>query len=226
VKDGEELVALAAKNKKTLMIDHLLHYHPAVIKLKELLGRGEIGDIQYIYSNRLSIGKFRNEENILWSFAPHDVSVILSLVMQEPREVKAFGEAYLQKGIYDTTLTTIVFNEKLKAHIFVNWLHPFKEQKLVVIGTKNMAVFDDQSNDKLVLYPHKVNWVSGMPVASKAAHNVVEIGTEEPLEKACRHFLDCAKTGKTPLTDGEEALRVLRVLNYAEEALERNKDGK
>lgn len=226
VKDGEELVKIARQNKRILMVDHLLQYHPALIKLKEIVENGVIGDIRYIYSNRLSIGKFRKEENILWSFAPHDVSVILSLVKQMPKEVEAFGGVYLQKGVYDTTLTTLVFDGGLRAHIFVNWLHPFKEQKLVVIGTKNMAVFDDQSQDKLVLYPHKVNWVKGIPVASKAPHKSVKTGSEEPLENACRHFLSCIDARKTPLTDGEEALRVLRVLNRTEEALKRKKYGK
>lgn len=223
VKDGEELVKTAGQNKRILMIDHLLQYHPALAKLKEIVEDGVIGDLQYIYSNRLSIGRFRKEENILWSFAPHDVSVILSLVKQMPKEVEAFGGVYLQRGIYDTTLTTLAFDEGLKAHIFVNWLHPFKEQKLVVIGTKNMAVFDDQSQDKLVLYPHKVNWVKGIPVASKAPHKSVKIDFEEPLENACRHFLSCIDKRNPPLTDGEEALRVLRVLNRMEEALKRKK---
>jgi UDP-2-acetamido-3-amino-2,3-dideoxy-glucuronate N-acetyltransferase len=226
LKEALELVRLAGKKKRILMIDHLLQYHPAIIKLKSIINEGILGAIQYIYSNRLSIGKFRKEENILWSFAPHDISVILSLVGKMPIRVDAFGEAYLQKDIYDTTLTTLVFNDKLKAHIFVNWLHPFKEQKLVVIGTRNMAVFDDQSEEKLVLFPHKVKWVNGMPIASKAPHNAVKISSEEPLEKACSHFLNCVRKRKKPITDGREALRVLEVLNSAQNALERNNNEK
>ena len=122
--------------------------------MKELISSGELGKIQYIYSNRLNIGKLRTEENILWSFAPHDISVMLMLLDEEPIRVRAFGGDYLNKGIYDTTLTTIEFRNGVKGHIFVSWLHPYKEQKLVVVGSKAMAVFDDVSKEKLFLYPH------------------------------------------------------------------------
>lgn len=223
LREAEELVSLARQKRSVLMVDHLLQYHPAIETLKQMVEKGSLGAIQYVYSNRLSIGIFRKEENILWSFAPHDISVILSLVRKMPYKVDAFGEAYLQKNVYDTTLTTLVFRHNLKAHIFVNWLHPFKEQKLVVIGTKNMAVFDDQSNEKLVLYPHRVEWKNGMPVASKAPHKVVPINAEEPLKRACEHFIECIKTRKRPLTDGKEALKVMRVLHKAQIALEKKK---
>ena len=221
-KEGETLVDIAEKKKKILMVDHILHYHPAVIKLKEMIRSGDLGAIQYIYSNRLNIGKFRKEENILWSFAPHDISLILALAGKMPQSVVAFGEAYLQKEIYDSTLTTLVFGDKMKAHIFVSWLHPFKEQKLVVIGTKNMAVFDDQAEHKLVMYPHKVKWVEGIPVADKAEHHPVTLSKEEPLEATCRHFIECIECRKQPLTNGREALNVLKVLNEAQKSLERN----
>ena len=222
VEEGEELVKLADRKKRILMVDHLLQYHPAIIKLKKMVDSGELGDLQYIYSNRLNIGKFRKEENILWSFAPHDISVILTLVGRMPLAVRAFGEAYLQKNIYDTTVTTLVFGDKLKAHIFVNWLHPFKEQKLVVIGAKNMAVFDDQGKDKLVIYAHKVKWINGIPIAAKAACRSISIDSDEPLQKACKHFINCIKKRILPLTNGEEALRVLKVLNDAQISLEGN----
>jgi len=218
LKSGRDLVKLADRYKRILMVDHLLLYHPAVIKLKRMISSGKLGDIQYIYSNRLSIGKFRREENILWSFAPHDVSVILSLTGKMPTKVRTFGEAYLQPRIYDTTLTTLSFDGKLKAHIFVNWLHPFKEQKLVVIGTKNMAVFNDRIADKLILYPHKVKWVGGMPMAAKAPHKVISLPAHEPLKNACRHFIARLKDRKKPLTDGREGVRVLKVLQRAQEA--------
>ncbi|MDA8326923.1 MAG: Gfo/Idh/MocA family oxidoreductase, partial [Nitrospiraceae bacterium] len=152
VKEGEELVRLAREAGRVLMVGHILQYHPAVIKLKELVSAGELGKMQYIYSNRLNIGKLRTEENILWSFAPHDISVILMLLGQEgPVDVKAFGGDYLNKGIYDTTLTALEFSNGVIGHIFVSWLHPFKEQKLVVVGSKAMAVFDDVSKEKLFL---------------------------------------------------------------------------
>ncbi len=153
--NGKELVALAQKKNKILMVGHILQYHPAIIKLKEIVKKGELGKVQYIYSNRLNIGKLRVEENILWSFAPHDISVILEFMEEEPSKINSFGESYLSKGIYDVTLTTLEFKNKVKAHIFVSWLHPFKEQKLIIVGSKAMAVFDDLTKEKLFIYPHQ-----------------------------------------------------------------------
>jgi UDP-2-acetamido-3-amino-2,3-dideoxy-glucuronate N-acetyltransferase len=157
VDEGEELVELAEDKQLTLMVGHILQYHPAVIRLKELVDKGELGKIQYLYSNRLNIGKIRAEENILWSFAPHDISVILMLLGEMPQTVYAAGGTYLQKQIPDTTLTTLDFPSGVRAHIFVSWLHPFKEQKLVVVGDKKMAVFDDVTEEKLLL---KQSWSS------------------------------------------------------------------
>jgi len=223
VKEAEDLVKIVDKSKRILMIDHILQYHPEVIKLKELIDNGDLGRIQYIYSNRLNIGKLRREENILWSFAPHDISVIMFLISKTPHKVTAFGEAYLQEGIYDTTVTNLSFSDKLKAHIFVSWLHPFKEQKLVVIGTKNMAVFNDvEEKNKLVLYPHKVEWVGQIPVASKAEAQVVSLESKEPLKEACLHFIDCITRRLQPKTDAKEALSVLKVLQQAQQCLDRS----
>jgi len=223
LKEGEKLVKLAKERKRVLMVDHILQYHPAVVKLEDLIAKGELGEIQYIYSNRLNIGKLRKEENILWSFAPHDISVILQLVGEFPKKITAFGEAYLQKDIYDTTITILDFRENLKAHIFVSWLHPFKEQKLVVVGSKKMAVFDDLSEDKLILYPHKISWENGVPVASKGVGERISLEKKEPLGESCKHFLDCIDKRETPLTDGEEAFRVLKVLQQAQDSLDANR---
>jgi UDP-2-acetamido-3-amino-2,3-dideoxy-glucuronate N-acetyltransferase len=219
VEEGAELVALAQQKKRILMVGHVLHYHPAVIKLKELIDSGELGKIQYLYSNRLNIGKIRAEENILWSFAPHDISVILMLLGEMPETVYATGGAYLQDQIPDTTLTTLDFPRGVKCHIFVSWLYPFKEKTLVVVGDKQMAVFDDVSPDKLVLYPHKIEWLRRLPVAAKAEGEVVPVDAEEPLRAECQHFLDCVTTGNPPKTDGNEGLRVLQVLQSSQESL-------
>lgn len=222
VKEAAELVDLAGKENKILMVGHILQYHPAVIKLKELISSGELGKIQYIYSNRLNIGKLRTEENILWSFAPHDISVILSLIDEEPVRVSAFGGDYLSNGIYDTTMTAIEFRNNVKSHIFVSWLHPFKEQKLVVVGSKAMVVFDDISKEKLFIYPHKIKWQNGkIPVAQKADYQTVEIDKKEPLREELSHFVDCVLTRKQPQTDGHEGLKVLKVLELAEAHLSR-----
>lgn len=220
VKEGEYLVGLAERDKRVLMVGHILQYHPAIIKLKELISKGALGKIQYIYSNRLNIGKLRIEENILWSFAPHDISVILMLLGEEPIMVTANGGDYLSKGIYDTTLTLLEFRNGVKGHIFVSWLHPYKEQKLIIVGSKAMAVFDDVSKEKLCLYPHKIEWKDGkMPVAQKAEHEVIPIEEGEPLRLELIHFIECVKENKRPLTDGDEGLRVLKILEAAEVAL-------
>ena len=221
--DGQQLVGLAEQNQLTLMVGHILYYHTAVIKLKELIESGELGKIQYLYSNRLNIGKIRAEENILWSFAPHDISVILMLLGEMPETVYATGGSYLQHQIPDTTLTALDFPSGVKAHIFVSWLHPFKEQKLVVVGDKKMAVFDDVSQKKLLLYSHKIQWLQRIPVASKTDAEVVRLRRMgEPLRAECQHFLECIAKGQSPKTDGREGLRVLRVLQASQESLDRN----
>ncbi len=218
--DGKELVELAKERKKILMVGHILQYHPAVRKLKELIEKGELGKIQYIYSNRLNIGRLRVEENILWSFAPHDISVILMLIGDQPIAVSGVGAAYLNEGIYDVTLTTLEFKNKVKAHIFVSWLHPFKEQKLVIVGSKAMAVFDDLTKEKLFVYPHRIEWEKGkIPVAHKAEYYCVPIEEGEPLQEEMRHFIQCIQERKSPITDGEEGLAVLKVLEEAEKAI-------
>ncbi|MFH1594095.1 MAG: Gfo/Idh/MocA family oxidoreductase [Candidatus Omnitrophota bacterium] len=220
VEEGEDLVKMADQLKRILMVGHILQYHSAVARLKELIDKGEMGKIQYIYSNRLNMGKIRTEENILWSFAPHDISVILELLSEEPISVSSKGGNYLQKAISDITLTNLDFPSGTKAHIFVSWLHPVKDQKLVVIGDKKMAVFDDQTKEKLFLYPHSINWINRVPVVNKAEAEVVPLDLEEPLKVECQHFLDCIVTRVTPVTDGREGLRVLKILNASQESLD------
>lgn len=219
-KEGEELVSLAKKTGCILMVGHILQYHPAVTKLKEMVALGQLGKICYIYSNRLNIGKLRTEENILWSFAPHDISVILMLLEEEPARVSAFGGDYLNPGIHDVTLTLLEFRNGIKAHVYVSWLHPYKEQKLIIVGSKAMAVFDDVSKEKLFLYPHSVEWKNGkIPIAQKADFKVIPVRDAEPLRLELEHFIHCMVTRETPKTDGIEGLRVLRVLEKAENSL-------
>src|SRR5437870_9391612 len=226
VPEGEKLVALARDRKRVLMVGHLLWYHPVILKLKELIDSGELGRIQYIYSNRLNLGKIRREENILWSFAPHDISVILGLLGEMPELVQAQGGNYLHQRIADVTVSLLSFPSGVKAHIFVSWLHPFKEQKLIVVGDRKMAVFDDvEKKDKLLLYPHSIDWKNHIPVANKAEAQRVAYETEEPLRAECMHFLDCVRTRSQPRTDAEEGLRVLKVLQQCQDALERKAEG-
>lgn len=219
VEDGEKLVELAQERKLIMMVGHILAYHPAVIKLKEMIVQGELGRIQYIYSNRLNLGKIRTEENILWSFAPHDISTILMLLNEMPIEITASGGNYLNASIADVTITAMKFPTGVRAHIFVSWLHPYKEQKLVVVGEKKMAVFDDTVKDKLTIYPHRVDWVERSPVPHKGEPLVMPITSEEPLRQECQHFLDCIANRTKPRTDGEEGLRVLKVLSACSRSL-------
>jgi len=223
-KEGQELIELAEEKQKILMVGHLLNYHPAIIKLKELIHLGKLGEIQYIYSNRLNIGKIRTEENVLWSFAPHDISIIINLLNQEPINIDSFGQSYINSNIYDVTLTILEFPGKVRAHIFVSWLHPYKEQKLVVVGSQAMAVFDDQSTEKLSLYYHKVENHNGIIVEKKAPKEVIDIDPSEPLKLELQHFIECINSRKTPLTDGKEALRVLKILEEAQMKLSQKQE--
>jgi UDP-2-acetamido-3-amino-2,3-dideoxy-glucuronate N-acetyltransferase len=183
---------------------------------------GALGRIDYIYSHRLNLGKIRREENILWSFAPHDISMILALAGESPARVLATGGCYLHQRIADVTTTHLEFASGLQAHVFVSWLHPFKEQKLVVVGERKMAVFDDTLPwaDKLLLYPHRIDWQNNLPVPVKAEAERPVIGEAEPLRQECVHFLECVATGKPPVTDGAEGLRVLQVLKAAQRSLD------
>jgi UDP-2-acetamido-3-amino-2,3-dideoxy-glucuronate N-acetyltransferase len=222
--DGEKLVRLAAQKQKTLFVGHILHYHAAVIRLKEMIKTGKIGRLQYIYSRRLSLGKIRREENILWSFAPHDISIILSLTGEEPSYIDSVGSNFLHARIADVTMTNLKFPSGIGAHIFVSWLNPYKEQKLVIVGSSGMLVFDDTEpiETKLVLYPHTINWQNGLPVPNKAESVAIDLKDiwEEPLKAECKAFLDAIKTNTKPLTSGEEGLKVLKVLELSQHSLE------
>ena len=220
VEHAEELTQLAQKTGRVLMVGHLLQYHPAIQKLKSLIREGALGKVQYIYSSRLNFGKLRTEENILWSFAPHDISAILCLLGEEPTSIAAHGGNYLNANVADVTLTSCNFASGVTAHIFVSWLHPFKEQKLVVVGDRQMAVFDDMQTDrKLVLYPHKIEWLDRHPIAKRSEGQVVPLPALEPLRLECLHFLECISTRQTPNTDGNNGVRVLRILNASERSL-------
>lgn len=224
VLDAERVCAAGAETGRVVMVGHLLQYHPVFLSLAEIVSEGRLGRIEYLYSNRLNLGRFRREENILWSFAPHDISMILALVGSEPNDVSAVGSWPLHRDIADVTTTHLSFPGGEQAHVFVSWLHPFKEQKLVVVGDRGMAVFDDREpwESKLTLYAHKIDWREGIPEPVRAQAQAIPVKEGEPLEAECRHFLDCVATGTTPRTDGQEGLRVLRVLQAAEHSLNRN----
>jgi UDP-2-acetamido-3-amino-2,3-dideoxy-glucuronate N-acetyltransferase len=220
--EGLKLVELAKTQEAVLMVGHILEYHPAVALLKQIVQRGELGRILYLYSNRLNLGKVRQEENILWSFAPHDISVICSLIGCEPIEVSASGGSYLQKGIADVTVTNLLFPDGIRAHIFVSWLHPYKEQRLVVVGDRRMAVFDDTAREgKLKIYDKGIEWQSGLPVPRQTSETTLFFEELEPLRLECEHFLKRVIDRQQPLTSGESALTVLKILEGCQISLER-----
>jgi UDP-2-acetamido-3-amino-2,3-dideoxy-glucuronate N-acetyltransferase len=221
--EAAALTELAERSGRILMTGHLLEYHPAVIRLQEMVEDNTLGRIEYIYSNRLNMGKVRREENALWSFAPHDISVMLLLLKQMPIQVTATGGTYLQPNIADVTVSTMLFDRGVRAHLFVSWLHPYKEQKLVVVGERRMAVFDDvKKTDKLQVYDKRVDLVNGHFVAEKPAARTVDFPSVEPLTEECRHFLECIETRRTPKSDGRDGWRVLKVLEACQRSLGMN----
>jgi len=216
--DAQSTVSLAQTRGRVLMVGHVLEYHPAIERIRELVESGQIGKVRYIYSNRLNLGKIRREENILWSFAPHDIAVILRLVGALPFQVVAAGGAYIQPNIADVTVTQLLFDSGIAAHIFVSWLNPFKEQKLVVVGSQKMLTFDDVRKE-LVLHDQRVDVDASGPVAVRGDGMAIPFSAEEPLQRECLAFLEAMRTRTPPLTDGASALRVQRVLAAAQRSL-------
>ena len=227
VSDGEKLVEAAEKANCILMVGHIMVYHPATIFLKSQIDSGELGRVYYLYASRVNLGKVREIENALWSFAPHDISIILYLLEKDPVRVTATGSAYLQPGIEDVTFTTLHFGDGAMAHIHVSWLDPHKDRKLVVVGSKKMAVFDDsQASEKIRLYDKGVATrqdyeTYGEYLSIRTGDiRIPQIKSSEPLAEECRHFLHCIEKRERPRSDGVEGLRVLRVLDAAQKSLE------
>jgi UDP-2-acetamido-3-amino-2,3-dideoxy-glucuronate N-acetyltransferase len=221
VAEGEELVRLAERQARVLMVGHLLEYHPAVTRLRELVRDGTLGRLRYVYSSRLNHGRIRTEESALWSFAPHDVHVILRLLGEQPEAVACHGGHYVQRGVADVTMTVLSFASGVRAHVFVSWLHPFKEQKLVVVGERQMAVFDDtRREEKLQLFPHRIDWVDQVPVAIKVRGETVAVPGIEPLGEECRHLVACLASRGRPASDGASGVAVLRVLEACQASLD------
>jgi UDP-2-acetamido-3-amino-2,3-dideoxy-glucuronate N-acetyltransferase len=220
--EATELVALAQSMNLRLMVGHVLRYHSAFKKLETLVNDGSFGRVEYIYSNRLNFGTFRGEEDILWSFCPHDISMILGLVGSEPHGVAAFSVNHPPNKIADSVIIHLSFPGGERAHVYASWLHPFKEQKFVIIGSNAMAVFDDTFawEQKLALYSRRLTKGGGISTPELTAATFLELENDEPLRTECSHFLHCVATGETPRTDGLEALRVLNVLTRASVAME------
>ena len=220
---AEELIDIAESVDRILMVDHLLEYHPAVVRLKELVRSGELGRIYHMTSQRLNLGVIRSEENALWSLAPHDISVMLYLLEEEPCETLARGEVYLQEGIEDMSYVTLRFPSGSLGLIHTSWLDPVKTRRLTVVGDKRMAVFDDMAADKLVVYEHAIEQFDGRFRTTRGEATTVDIDGTEPLVRMARAFLTSVETGKKPLSDGEDGLRVVRVLEAAQQSMEQGK---
>lgn len=213
VADAELAVAAAAEAGRLLMVGHLLEYHPGVLALKEVVDSGELGELRYIYGNRLNLGQLRADENALWSLGAHDVSVVLALAGEEPYELSARGESYMRDGIEDVVFGFLRFPSGLAAHLHLSWLDPHKERRFTVVGDKRMATFDDmEAERKVTIYDKGFDEKSNSYVARAGEIRSPLVPSTEPLAIECRHFIECVREGRAPRSDGESGLRVVRVL--------------
>lgn len=218
--EARELLEISERAGLKLMVGHILLFHPAILKIKEMINTGKLGKLQYIYSNRLNLGAIRSEENILWSFAPHDISVIQFLTDKFPFKVKATGARFVQENIEDTTLTILEYPGNIHAHIYVSWLHPVKEQRLVVIGSEGMLTFEDTlKENKLKFYKKGFKSVNGNIEKFESEFEAVEFDSVQPLAEEQLHFFDCVLNDMKPRTDGRHALDVLEILERASSEL-------
>lgn len=221
--DAQKLKALADQNNVNVMVGHVLLFHPAIRKIKELLISGKIGKLEYIYSNRLNLGTVRTEENILWSFAPHDIAIFQYFVEALPEEILCRGGAFVQPQIQDTTMTMLRYPENIVGHIFVSWLHPFKEQRLVVIGSKGMLSFEDSSEEKeLYFYEKGIDWVQGEPIKRDGPTEVIPYDTMMPLTEEIKYFVNCLDGKTVEIADSQNAVDVLEILEKATQSLMEN----
>lgn len=216
VKEAEELVELARRGKVNLMVGHTLLFHPAIQKIKEVIASGKIGRLQYLYSNRLNLGTVRTEENALWNFAPHDLAVFQYFIGALPIQVTARGGIFLQPGIHDTTVTILTYPNHIVGHIFVSWLHPFKEHRLVMIGSKGMLSFEDSSEEKNICFYEKgIDWFGGLPVSRDGSTEMIPYEKAEPLEKEMEYFVRHLSGKTLELADGKSGIEVLNILEEA-----------
>ncbi len=225
-RDAEILFETSVRTKKILMVGHLLRYHPAVRLLKSYIDSGELGEVLYVYSTRVNLGKVRHDENALWSFAPHDIAVILHLIDARPVSVSAVGQCYLRPDVEDVVFLTILFERQRMAHVHVSWLDPHKIRKLTIVGKRKMAVFDDmEASEKVRIYDKGVDYSPDYRSYAEAVSLRVgdilipKVDMKEPLRIECEHFIECITQGKPPLTGAEEGVAVVKVLESAQKSL-------
>ena len=220
VEEAKELVLLAKKNDVNVLVGHVLLFHPAIIKIKELVDDGKIGKLQYIYSNRLNLGKVRTQENVFWSLAPHDIAIFQYLTESTPTKINARGSTFLQKGVPDSTLTQLEYENGTKGHIFVSWLHPFKEHRIIVIGSEAMISFDDSLNNKpLKLYSKKINIDFGIPKKIDGPEMIIPFQKKMPLEAELDYFIGHLSNKKPKISNVYQGLEVIKVLVKASKQL-------
>lgn len=218
-KDSHDLVVLAGKTGARLMVGHLLLFHPAVKKIKEIIDSGSMGRLYYLYSTRLKLGTVRTEENVFWSFAPHDIAVLDYFIGEAPSKIEATGARFLQDEIYDVTMAQIEYPDNIRAHIFVSWLHPFKEQRIVVVGSRGMISFDDASAEKQIDYYHKrIEWQEGKPIAVVPPDEIISYDDKMPLTEELNYFVENLD-GRIDISNGETGHGVIRVLEEVQRQL-------
>ena len=227
--EADHLISLAKKHNRRLMVGHLLLYHPAVSKLKELITSGDLGEIYYVYAQRLNLGIVRQEENAWWSLAPHDISMVLHMFDQTPTVVSARGEGYLRHDNQDVVFANLQFQDRRMGQIHVSWLDPHKMRKITVVGSRKMVVFDDmEPTEKIRIYDKGVDIAIGYESYGDAITlrqgdiHIPRVDMEEPLKLECQHFIDCILNNKTPMTDGINGLHVVRILEAGQRSLERH----
>lgn len=217
--DSLELVTLSEKYKSKLMVGHLMLFHPAIIKIKELIYEGRIGELRYIYSNRLNLGRVRTEENVLWSFAPHDISILNYLIGKLPDTIKASGACYLQRDIEDTVIASYSYPGNINTHIFLSWLHPFKEHRLIAAGSKAMLVFEDSSPEKKIfIYDSGIEFMDGKPVKWEKPAEIVAYKASSPLDNELNYFIRHLDSEIT-IADGKSGHEVVKILEKTNECL-------
>jgi predicted dehydrogenase len=227
VPDAERVVAAAEEAGSVLMVGHLLEYHPGISRLKELVDSGELGEVHYVYSNRLNLGKLRADENALWSLGAHDVSVVLRLLEEEPAEVEARGESYMRDGVEDVVFCFLRFPSGRSAHLHLSWLDPHKERRFTVVGSRRMATFDDMALEgKLTIYDKGFDESTstyGEYITRSGDIFQPRVPNREPLRLEVEHFVECVREGRSPLSDGRSGLRVVRVLAALQDSLDESR---
>lgn len=218
VLEAKEIKSDLEKYDGMLIVGHLLLFHPAIQKIKSMIDEGKIGEIQYIYSNRLNYGKVRTNENVFWSFAPHDISLFQFFSNSFPSKVLSVGGDFLQKGIHDTTITYLKYPNGIEGHIYVSWLHPFKEHRLVVIGSKGSLHFEDSAENKPLLFYEKDGSKDTLSFKSKVSQKI-EYESVLPLQNELNYFIEAIKGNSADLTNIDEGINVIKILEMASNSL-------